>query len=262
MLFLGYAVSLISIAFFYLFVCVDERGNGCLAKTKVFFWQTIPNTLRQIARKICGEGFVRLIERLINYVCNERNPFVQILYFICAFGGFYVYVTEGFPKIPNGRLASYHMYVGTFIMLLCYWSYFMACWVDPGQLDKDTDRSQLMRALKRFKCDNVIFEKGIKCRTCLIEKPARSKHCPMCGCCVEKMDHHCVWINQCVGLHNYKYFLGFLFLHAFVCTYGFWAGYQILMDQVEKEKLYDMSFRTVDGEQFEATNYIVFKFLY
>lgn len=224
-IFWAYLFSLLSIAFFYLFVCVNERATGCLPRVKIFLWQTFPDVLKKFARKTCGERFVKLIERLAIYICHSRNPFVQIIYFVCAFGGFYVYVTQGFPKIPNNRLAAYHKYIGTVLMMLCYSSYFAACWVDPGQIDQDSSKDDVLRAVKRFKNDGVIYEKGVKCRTCLIEKPTRSKHCAMCGFCVEKLDHHCVWINQCVGLHNYKYFLSFLFLHALLCTYGSIAGY-------------------------------------
>ena len=175
--FWSYLFILLSIAFFYLFVCVNEHGTGCLPKMKIFLWRTLPNAMKDCARRTCGEWFVRLVERLIRYVCNERNPFVQILYFACAFGGFYVYVSRGFPQIPNSRLDNYHKYVGSALMLLAFLSWAAACWVDPGQLDKDTSRDDVLHAVKRFKNDGVLFEKGNKCRTCLIEKPTRSKHC-------------------------------------------------------------------------------------
>lgn len=83
----------------------------------------------------------------------------------------------------------------------------------------------------------------------------------MCGFCVEKLDHHCVWINQCVGLHNYKYFLSFLFLHAIICTYGSVAGCLTMLSIIEKDKLRELRFKTNDGEVFEATNSIIFSYL-
>ena len=48
------------------------------------------------------------------------------------------------------------------------------------------------------------------CHTCNEIRPLRSHHCFICGVCVFKMDHHCPWINNCVGHYNHKYFLLFL----------------------------------------------------
>lgn len=48
------------------------------------------------------------------------------------------------------------------------------------------------------------------CFRCNNHKPRGTHHCSICERCVLHMDHHCIWINQCVGLHNHRYF--FLFV--------------------------------------------------
>ena len=38
----------------------------------------------------------------------------------------------------------------------------------------------------------------------------RCHHCRICDTCVEGQDHHCVWLNQCVGRRNYRFFFSFV----------------------------------------------------
>ncbi|KAL8616730.1 hypothetical protein ACOMHN_017768 [Nucella lapillus] len=57
------------------------------------------------------------------------------------------------------------------------------------------------------------------CEKCKCIKPDRCHHCSVCASCVLKMDHHCPWVNNCVGFTNYKFFVMFLGYALIYCFY-------------------------------------------
>lgn len=57
-------------------------------------------------------------------------------------------------------------------------------------------------------------------------KPERTHHCSICDTCVLKFDHHCPWLNQCVGIGNERYFVLFMVWLSIGCSVVVFSGWK------------------------------------
>lgn len=150
---------------------------------------------------------------------NDKHPLVLIFYLALVTGGLGMFIYSGWKHLP-----WYHKLLVTIISSGPYIGLYYASTSDPGMVTRENH----FHAMRAYPYDRINFQPGIVCRTCLLYKPARSKHCSICKGCVAKHDHHCIWINNCVGHKNTRHFLAFLSLTNIFLTYGAYISYTVM----------------------------------
>ncbi|KAL5337580.1 DHHC palmitoyltransferase-domain-containing protein [Aspergillus crustosus] len=117
--------------------------------------------------------------------------------------------------------------VFAYIFYLCFSSFVHASVVDPGIIPRNLNQMPSIDSsddplaigpptndwvmVKLATSDVAAMDVPVKyCKTCSVWRPPRCYHCRVCDNCIETLDHHCVWLNNCVGRRNYRYFFAFV----------------------------------------------------
>lgn len=149
----------------------------------------------QKKKKIAGKNKNWLILLLFALITKESN------YWAMAYLNF----QSTYSSLSNSIESSFRI---TTLLLLIVLAIILSV-LNPGHELRD-EKTNLHVIITQ-----ELYEKYIPeyiCPYCSLKKHKGTKHCQTCQKCVREYDHHCKWINNCVGQNNLKYFGAFLLI--------------------------------------------------
>ncbi|XP_059054380.1 probable palmitoyltransferase ZDHHC11B [Achroia grisella] len=154
--------------------------------------------------KCCTSSQTRISQRRINGLqlpLNYQQIIGWIIFVITGTINIVILAEVQFDELRIVALATYmFLYISHMV------SHVTASYIDPSE-----------NSLRKLPRNNVpefdrsihahVIENG-RCHLCNIYTSSKkTKHCSICNKCVDHFDHHCKWLNNCVGMRNYTSFV-------------------------------------------------------
>ncbi|XP_050836040.1 palmitoyltransferase ZDHHC4 isoform X7 [Serinus canaria] len=203
-LFLAYLCSVLALA---ALLCL------CSARKESFLTRSITRA-SQVLSLVVPRQLQRVTQQALHRLFHTRSCLFVVLHVALQAAVFGEYTWEVFVYCWE---LQFHLLLLLlpYLLLAGNLGCFLLCSrANPGTVTKSNAAS----LAKVYAYDGVLFQRGLVCPTCTVEKPARSKHCSVCRTCVHRFDHHCVWVNNCIGAGNAGLFL--LYLLSLTATAG------------------------------------------
>lgn len=150
---------------------------------------------------------------------------------LCSTAAFFIYPCQ-YLQAKYNQVPIYAIQGAITFFVIA--NFLLAEFLDPGRLpradpdeykDEDPQKAPYIKVIQ-------VHETTVRmkwCVTCQFYRPPRCSHCSVCGNCIDTFDHHCPWINNCIGKGNYRHFFFFLLsLSTHMLTIFAWCTLFIL----------------------------------
>lgn len=141
---------------------------------------------------------------------------------------FYYYCYYSIWTIKIYTWGSYYIiWVFHAIFGLSMISMLTVVFTNPGKIPDNFSISTIPKTQKVNHPDDIIPKFYLLgrigyCTNCKKDRPHRAHHCKRCKTCILRYDHHCHFLNNCIGLRNHKAFILFLVylgISSLICTF-------------------------------------------
>ena len=147
-----------------------------------------------------------------NSFCVSGSKFYHMFYAFFLISLPYVTMIVVLIKTKNIVSITFPIIFTSFFYIIEICSGILGGCTDPGILPRQGDdfyyntNKPLLRQVINGHLMTLTF-----CYSCSLFRPPRTSHCSLCDNCIERFDHHCVWLGTCIGRRNYKYFYTLIF---------------------------------------------------
>ena len=184
----------------------------------------------------------RVIKNNDSYFCFFKNK----NHFIDSFTCFILHLLSALLiycfllRYVNSFINQLLFYI---ILILLTISFFLIHLSDPGIVYSNINLSWLEMVENKFYINNY-------CPYCKCQKTIKVKHCHICKKCINGFDHHCNWIDNCIGEKNIGRFIFFILMIISNLIFSYYIAFEAFLF-IEK---------TMPPE--ENTTYFVFSWIY
>ncbi|XP_048876695.1 palmitoyltransferase ZDHHC12-B isoform X2 [Brienomyrus brachyistius] len=139
----------------------------------------------------------------------------------------FLHDTDLRKKEESGDLFQPVLFV--LLVLVSVLLYFAVSLMDPGfVLSEDSDaKFSFNEEQHGMIIPSAKSLRQRRCIHCMVQQPMRAKHCQTCQHCVRRYDHHCPWIENCVGERNHRWFVLYLAVQLLVLVWGLHMAWQV-----------------------------------
>ena len=120
--------------------------------------------------------------------------------------------------------------------------FFTVSFKNPGYLPAKKEETLLVPITQSL---YMKYDLSRVCPDCKLFRTTRSRHCQCCDRCVDKFDHHCPWLLNCIGAKNLGLFYSFLIVTELSLLLGVACNVAAAVGTYDRETLVDVSDRNI-----------------